>query len=239
MDAGIVLTYFIHIGWIKNISTSSLVFDIAQFFSSLNHCLLALILDKADFNSQVVKFFSNYLVNRKTRYFWNNFSSPLVDINVGVSQGLALSSILSGLYLTLFLYILEKCLKNLNLKISILSFVDDRLLITQSNSFQTSNTHIFCSYNVMFNLLSKFGLLVEHLKTKVFHFFRSQGIFNPPSLDLFLIGGPILYPKDSWRYLGFIFNRKLLFHQHIDFYTNNIVATTLTKVSGSINKQSS
>jgi len=56
------------------------------------------------------------------------------------------------------LYILEKHLKNLNLQISILSFVDDGLLITQNKSFNISNSQLFCSYNVAFNLLSQFGL---------------------------------------------------------------------------------
>ena len=115
---------------------------------------------------------------------------------MGVGQGLAISPILSALYLTLFLHILEKYLKNLDLKISILSFVDDGLLITQSKSFQTSNAHLFCSYNVAFNLLSKFGLLVKYSKTEVFYFSRSQGVFSPPPLDLSSLGGPILYPKD-------------------------------------------
>ena len=119
--------------------TSSLAFNIMQFFPSLNHYLLALILGKAKFDSRVVNFFSNYLVNRQTKYLWNNFSSSLFDINMGVGQGSALSLILSILYLSLFLYILEKHLKNLDLKISILSFVNDSLLITQSKSFQTSN----------------------------------------------------------------------------------------------------
>ena len=50
------------------------------------------------------------------------------------------SLILSALYLSPFLHILEKCLKNLNLKISILSFVNDGLLIMQSKSFYVSNT---------------------------------------------------------------------------------------------------
>ena len=139
-DVSIALTYFIHIGWIKNMLTSSLTFDIAQFFPLLNHRLLALILGKVEFKSRVVNFFSNYLVNRKTKYFWNNFSSSLFDVNVGVDQGSALSPILSALYLSLFFHILEKHSKNLDLKISILSFVDDGLLIMQSKSFQVSNT---------------------------------------------------------------------------------------------------
>ena len=207
----IALTYFICTGWIENMLTSSLVFDIVQFFPLLNHCLLALILEKVRFELRVVNFFSNYLVNRKTKYFWNNFSSSLFDINVGVGQGLALSSILSTLYLSSFLHILEKHSKNLDLKISILSFVDDNLLIMQSKFFQVSNAWLLSSYNVAFKLLCKFSLFVEHSKTEIFHFSRSQGTFNPPFLNLSPIGSPSLIPKDIWRYLGFIFDRKLCF----------------------------
>jgi len=199
--------------------TSSLAFDIAQFFPSLNHRLLALILGKAGFELRVVNFFSNYLVNKKTKYFWNNFSSSLFDVNVGVGQGLALSPILSALYLSPFLHILEKHSKNLDLKFSILSFVDDGLLITQSKFFQVSNTQLFSSYNVTSKLLSKFCLLVKYLKTEIFYFSKSQGTFNPPPLDLSPISGPSLIPKDTWRYLGFSF------HQHIDFYINKAIST--------------
>jgi len=205
-DTGIALTHFIHSGWIKNISTSSLAFDIAQFFPSLNHQLPMLILSKASFNSKVIQFFLNYLVKRKTKYFWNNFSSSFFEVNVGVGQGSALSPILSALYLSPFLHILEKCLKILDLKISILSFVDDSLLLAQSKFFLIFNAHLYSNYNVVFNLLSKFSLLVEHSKTEVFHFFRSHEVFNLPPLDLSPIGGPILQSKEIWRYLGFIFN---------------------------------
>jgi len=94
-------------GWIRNLATSTLAFDISQFFPLLNHCLLTLILKKVGFDLRVVKFFSNYLVGRKTQYFWNSFSSPFFNIDVGVSQGSALSPILSALYLSPLLHILE------------------------------------------------------------------------------------------------------------------------------------
>ena len=181
-DAGITLTYFIYMRWIKYMSISILVFNIVQFFPSLNHHLFSLILKKASVNSYVVRFFSNYLVNKRTQYVWNNFSSHFVDINMGVGQGLALSPILSTLYLAFFLHILENHLKNLNLQVSLLSFVDDGLLITQSKSFETSNSHLYYSYNIAFNLPTKFSLLVEHTKTEVFYFSRSQGFFNPSPL---------------------------------------------------------
>ena len=77
----------------------------------------------------------------------------------------------------------------------------------------------------MTKLLDKFGLIVEHLKTEVFHFNRSHGLFNLPPLDLSSIEDPILIPKNSWKYLGFIFNKKLSFYQHINFYYNRTIST--------------
>jgi len=200
-DAGITLTYFIHSGWIKNNMTSILVFNIAQFFQSLNHRLLSLILRKARCDSKVVQFFSNYLISKKTQYCWNNIFSQFFNIDVGVEQGSALSPILSALYIFLVLF------------------------VVQSKSLMILNSFLFCSYNIVSSLLEMFGLVLEYGKTEVFHFSRSCGVFNPPPLDLLDISGLSLIPKDIWRYLGFIFNRKLSFWQHINFYANKAIST--------------
>ena len=118
--------------------------------------------------------------------------SPVFNINVGVGQGSVLSPILSVLYLSPFIYILENCLKNLKIPISIISFVDNGLFISKSNSFDISNSCLFCSYNILTNLLEKFGLVVEHSKTEIFHFNRSYGALNSPPLNLTPLGGNIL-----------------------------------------------
>ena len=196
-DAGVTLTHIICSGWAKNKSTSMLAFDITQFFPSLNHRILTIILEKAGLEPKVTPFFADYLVKRKINYNWNELSSPIFEVNVGVGQGSALSPILSALYLSPFLYILEKRLKNLKIPISFISFVDNGLIITQNKSTVTSNSQLFCSYNILSKLLDKFGLIVEHSKTDIFHFNRSHRVFNPPLLDLSSIGGPILKPKDS------------------------------------------
>ena len=142
-----------------------------------------------------------------------------------MGQGSTLSFILSALYLAPVLHILEKHLKNLKIPVSILFFVDDGLLIVQSKSFSLSNSSLFCSYNITSHLLEKFGLTMEHEKTKVIYFSRSHRIFYPLLLNLFIIGGSILHPRDTWKYLGFIFDRKLSFHQHINFYANKALLT--------------
>jgi len=168
-----------------------------NFFPFLNHQLLLLILRKAIFDPKVECFFSNYLVGRKTWYFWNSFSSPFFNVNVGVGQGSAFSPILSVSYLASVLHILEKCLKILKIPVSILSFVDNRLLIAQSKSLTISNNFLFCSYRVTFSFLERFSLILEYDKTEVFHFFRSTGIFNLSSLNLSALGGLILCSKNT------------------------------------------
>ena len=122
----------------------------------------------------------DFLVRRKTNYLWNEFFSPTYKVNVGVGQGSTLSPILSALYLSPLLYILEKHLKNLNITVSLISFVDDGLIISQNKSIDVSNLQLFYSYNVLSRLLIKFGLNIEHSKTEMFHFNRSYGMFNPP-----------------------------------------------------------
>ena len=195
MDAEIALTHIIQSGWVKNLSTSTLAFDIAQFFPSLNHQLLSLILGKVDLNHKISMFFENYLAERKTKYLWNDFISPLFNINVGVGQGSALSPILSALYLSPIFLSLENCLKILKIPISIISFVDNGLFISQNKSISHLNTNFFYGYNIILSLLSKCGLVIEHRKTDVFIFL---GLMEHLILFLstyLLLGVPFLFLK--------------------------------------------
>jgi len=105
---------------------------------------------------------------------------------------LVLSPILSALYLLPIFHIFEKCLKNLKILISILLFVDNRLLISQDKSILISNMNFFCSYNVISNLLMKIGLIMEYGKTEVFYFSILQGIFDFPPLNLTPLEGLVL-----------------------------------------------
>jgi len=87
------------------------VFDIAQFFPSLNHEFLFICLKKVGLNTNVVGFFNSYHSNCSTTYTWNNFSSPAFNTNISVGQGSALSPILSAIYLAPVIKISKKRLK--------------------------------------------------------------------------------------------------------------------------------
>ena len=69
IDAEVALTHIIQTDWMKNLSTSTLAFNIAQFFPSLNYQLLSLIIKKAGFDNRIISFFTNYLVDRKMNYY--------------------------------------------------------------------------------------------------------------------------------------------------------------------------
>jgi len=100
-----------------------LAFDITQFFPSLNHQLLSLILNKARFDQRVSLFIFDYLEGRKTQYLWNNFSSLFFNIDAGVEQGLVLSSVLLALYLSPIFHIFEKGAKNLKNLVSLIFLI--------------------------------------------------------------------------------------------------------------------
>ena len=94
MNAEVILTHLIQAGLVKGLTMSTLAFNIVQFFPSLNHYLLSLILDEAGFDSNISIFFQDYLIGRKMKYLWNNFSSPFFNVDIGVEQGSALLPVL-------------------------------------------------------------------------------------------------------------------------------------------------
>ena len=76
--------------------------------------------------------------------------------NVYIGQGSALSSILSTLYIAPIFHTFEKRFKNFSFPIlvSILSFVNNDLLISQEKIYEKSNANFFCSYNIIYFLFN-------------------------------------------------------------------------------------
>ena len=107
---------------------------------------------------------------------------------------------------------------------SLLLFVNNGLLISQEKSYEKSLAILIYSYSIIFYLFTAFGLVLEHKRSEVFHFSRARNDANPP-LDLTPIGGPILKPKETWRYLGFYFDKKFTFQYYIRYYANKALST--------------
>jgi len=140
----------------KHLYTSTLTFDIIQFFSFLNHQLLSMILTKVDFDSKIFWFFSDYLINRQTQYVWNYFTSPFFRADIDVGQRSTLSFILSAFYIASIFYILEKRTKNLSISILIffLLLFLTMVFVFLRKKISKNRTQIFFVVIVLFFLFS-------------------------------------------------------------------------------------
>jgi len=116
-----------------------------------------------------------------------------------------------ALYLLPVFQIFEQRSKNLKIPVSVISFIDNGLFISQDKSFHTSNSKLICSYQIMLLLLEQFGLIIEHGKREILYYSRAQGVFNLPLLDLTFLGGPIFHSKEMWHYLRFNLQQKINF----------------------------
>ena len=135
-----------------------------------------------------------------------------------MGQCSALSPILSALYIVPLIRIFKHRAQSLNISTSILSFVDDGLLISQGKMYNITLPELYSSYRIVTDLMVCFGLVMEHDKSEIFHFSRVHNNLNL-ELDLSAIDAPTLKPKTYWRYLGFYFNQCLFFKEHVWYYS--------------------
>ena len=110
-----------------------------------------------------------------------------------MGQCSALSPILSALYIAPLIRIFKHRAQSLNLSTSILSFVDDGLLISQGKMYNITLPELYSSYRIVTDLMVCFGLVMEHDKSEIFHFSRVHNNLNL-ELDLSAIDTPILKP---------------------------------------------
>jgi len=111
-----------------------------------------------------------------------------------MGQDFVLSPILFALYIAPLICIFEHRAQALNLDTCIFSFVDDSLLISQGKMYNKTLPELYSNYRVVTDLMVTFGLVMEHDKSEIFHFFRVLNDSNL-ELDLSAIGTSILKPK--------------------------------------------
>jgi len=108
--------------------------------------------------------------------------------------------------------------------------------MAQSKSLNKNRETLKDAYAVLLCLFVAVGLVLEHTKTKYFIFDCLHSDYSPP-IDLGYVlytGENLLRPNLHWRYLGFYFDRKLLFHEHVGYYsTKSLSLVKAMKMLGS------
>ncbi|KAJ2926386.1 hypothetical protein H1R20_g10717, partial [Candolleomyces eurysporus] len=119
--------------------------------------------------------------------------------------------------------------RSVGLGCTLISYVDDGSIIVQSPEIDENCVMLRHAYSIVFELFTKSGLASEHDKTELFHFMRARTDFDQ-SLDLGYapyIGDNPLKPKTYWRYLGFYFDRKVTFQEHVRYYATKALTTVM------------
>lgn len=210
-DVGLVLVDNIAENRDRGLHTLVLALDIAQFFPSIHHGVLRVMLTKLGFNERLVQVISSLLEDRSTTYRWDGISTDThFQCSDGVPQGDPLSPVLSALYLSLIVKRLFPW--NYERWVNSLFFVDDGTIIVSSFSLDDNIFFLSLFYKHFLCLLANIGLTVEQSKLELKHFIA----FNPtgPRRSFVLIDQPSLTytwkgkeytvkPQEIWRYLGF------------------------------------
>lgn len=165
--------------------------------------------------------------------------SESYDISVGVSQGSALSPVLSGLYLAQLIYKWAGlCQQSLGqssshtlimIDNSLMQFyVNDGQFVVSSPDLNTNAIFLRWLFRGFYCDIIHAGLKIDVGKTEVMHFF-SVFFKDPWSLEFPLgplvsidVGTEVIWvlPKEHMRYLSFILDRNLSFKEHIRLCIN-------------------
>ena len=132
-----------------------------------------------------------------------------MEADIDVGQGSALSPVISAIYLAPLLWKFQLDAPEATL----MSYVDDGMIIMQSSMWGENLSKLKSAYKVVFELTESLGLILEHIKSEVFHFSRQSGDLNS-LVDLGFTpftGNTPLKPNIFWRYLGFFFDRVFSF----------------------------
>jgi len=124
--------------------------------------------------------------------------------------------------LPFFIFLKKTKLVLSSIPISTFFFVNNRLLISQEKAMKNQTQNSFVNTTLYCFLLLNLALLLSITSQKSFYFLRSINIyilsfFGPPSIRRFV--------TLSERYLGFFFDIKLSFQQHIHYYANKALFT--------------
>ncbi|KAF8622833.1 hypothetical protein AX15_006717 [Amanita polypyramis BW_CC] len=193
------------------------------------------MLIKLGFMLNITNLFSSYFEDRVTNYLWGQQVSPLFLKSDGVPQGDPLSPILSNLYVAIPLCVhFPFSLKNTE---NTLSFIDDYVLSTISNSLRLNIDRLSLLYRLFYDIIQGCGLTIEPEKTELFNFaacdlskntkpIYKNITFSSISLpkkehNLWTLTDALqIQPKSIWRYLGFFFDSELNFDAHVQKYIN-------------------
>lgn len=154
---------------------------------------------------QMFNFIRDFLNNRTFQVQIADFLSSKRPLENGVPQGSVLS-------VRLFLLAINDIVKEIESPINISLYADDICLFMRSSDMDVITNKLQYSINQVNDWMSQHGFKISPEKTTAVHFCRKRKDHSDPIIQ---IAGRNINFKESYRFLGVEFDRKLLWHEHI------------------------
>ena len=181
--------------------TSAVFVDFAKAFDTKDHIKLINKLRVFPVHTNVINWFTSYLVNRKQRVMVNGKFSEWDTVQYGVPQGSTLGPLLFIMYTN----DLVKCIRNSG----VLLYADDTVIYRSDTDAVRNHRNLQGNLNRLYKWCTNNGLTINSRKTKVVEF----GPTGKKVKDLHINKEILAYEK-QYKYLGVILDTKLNFEPH-------------------------
>jgi len=220
----------------KNETTLGIFLDLSKAFDTIDHDILLYKLEHYGFRGIVLKWFTNYLKNRKQYVCYNNCESELKDVVCGVPQG----SILGPL---LFIIYVNDIINTSNI-LNFILFADDTTILYSHKDIVSKVQLINEELNEVSNWFRANKLSVNATKTNYmilgtphmtsrFGYTYNAGNNNSGLTETFniILDDTALERVDNTKFLGVYIDECLTWKCHI-----NCIAKTISRNVGVMNK---
>jgi len=204
-DAMMVLSERIHRAWKQKHIFTAIFLDVAGAFNNVHHKRLIHNLKNRKIPTPIATWIQSFLSGRTTRLQFNGTTSQEIPVPAGVPQGSPLSPLL---YLYYNADVLDDAEDNLAI-----GFVDD---IAYGIAGRSDEENIEALGNILERAekwREKHGVQFESSKYVLVHFTRNHRLSTKATITV--PGGVTVQPSCEARYLGVIFDNKLLFKSHV------------------------
>lgn len=186
-------------------------FDLAKAYDTTwRHGILSNLVSMG-FNGNMMVFIKNFLTDRTFQVRRGAVLSDEFMQETGVPQGCILS-------VTLFLVQINSLSREISRPIEHSLYADDLKISIRTSSLRVAERQLQLCINKLGKWCFRNGFQFSAEKSAIVHFTRKRGLYPNPELSL---NGTQLTCKDSQKFLGVIFDRKLTFGEHIAYLRKN------------------
>lgn len=203
IDAAMILTDEIQTNKQHNRKTSTLLLDIKGAFDHVAKNRLLEILKRTGLPLSLLSWVKSFLSNRRLRLAFDGQIETFKSIETGIPQGSPVSPIL------FLIYIRDLFQSN---AVKFISYIDDIAMTVSSTSLKKNVKILEREAKNIYTLGSYNGIEFDLDKTELIHFTSSKESKNT---HVNLPNNKQIRPKTLVRWLGFWFDDKLTFKQHL------------------------